>query len=41
MREWLEGYECGISLTNFNDFQEGDTLEFYRKEQIAVKASSS
>ena len=37
VRDVAQGYECGISLTNFNDFQEGDTLEFYRKEQIAVK----
>ncbi|HUP27187.1 MAG TPA: translation initiation factor IF-2 [Chloroflexia bacterium] len=34
VREVAQGYECGISLTNFNDFQEGDTLEFYRKEQV-------
>jgi translation initiation factor IF-2 len=33
-REVTQGYECGISLTNFNDFQEGDTMEFYRKEQV-------
>lgn len=37
VRDVAQGYECGISLTNFNDFQEGDTLEFYRKEQIAAK----
>jgi translation initiation factor IF-2 len=34
VREVTQGYECGISLNNFNDFQEGDTLEFYRKEQV-------
>jgi len=34
VREVAQGYECGISLTNFNDFQEGDTLEFFRKEQV-------
>ena len=34
VREVTQGYECGIGLTNFNDFQEGDTLEFYRKEQV-------
>jgi translation initiation factor IF-2 len=34
VREVTQGYECGISLTNFNDFQEGDTMEFYRKEQV-------
>jgi translation initiation factor IF-2 len=34
VREVAAGYECGISLENFNDFQEGDTLEFYRTEQV-------
>jgi translation initiation factor IF-2 len=37
VRDVAQGYECGISLENFNDFEVGDTLEFYRKEQIAVK----
>ncbi|MDQ6694514.1 MAG: translation initiation factor IF-2 [Chloroflexota bacterium] len=36
VREVTTGYECGMGLTNFNDFQEGDTLEFYRKEQVKV-----
>src|SRR5438477_6949686 len=34
VREVAQGYECGIGLNNFNDFQEGDTLEAYRTEQI-------
>ncbi len=34
VRDVAQGYECGISLDNFNDFQEGDTLEFYKSEQI-------
>jgi translation initiation factor IF-2 len=34
VREVSEGYECGISLRDFNDFEVGDTLEFYRKEQV-------
>ena len=34
VREVAQGYECGISLNNFNDFQESDTLEFYRTEQV-------
>ena len=37
VRDVAQGYECGISLDNFNDFEVGDTLEFYRKEQVAVK----
>lgn len=34
VREVAQGYECGIGLNNFNDFQEGDTLEAYRTEQV-------
>jgi len=28
------GFECGIALAGFDDFKEGDVLEFYRREQI-------
>ncbi|MEI7556347.1 translation initiation factor IF-2, partial [Candidatus Chlorohelix sp.] len=34
VREVAAGYECGIGLDDFNDFQEGDALEFYHKEQV-------
>jgi translation initiation factor IF-2 len=37
VREVAQGYECGLSLEGFNDFEQGDTLEFYRKEQVAAK----
>jgi translation initiation factor IF-2 len=33
MKEVTAGYECGISFDNFNDMQEGDTMEFYVEEQ--------
>jgi translation initiation factor IF-2 len=33
VREVATGYECGIGLEGFNDFQEGDILEFYHKER--------
>jgi translation initiation factor IF-2 len=33
VREVVAGYECGISLEGFDDFQEGDTIEFYVREQ--------
>jgi translation initiation factor IF-2 len=33
VREVVAGYECGISLEGFNDFHEGDTIEFYVREQ--------
>jgi len=29
------GFECGVSLDNFNDFQEKDILEFYTKERVS------
>jgi translation initiation factor IF-2 len=29
------GFECGISVAGFDDFQEGDVLEFYVREQIS------
>src|SRR5437868_9633800 len=34
VRDVSQGYECGISLDGVNDFQEGDTLEFYKTEQV-------
>ena len=37
VREVQAGYECGLSLDGFNDYQTGDTLEFYHKEQIAAR----
>ncbi|MEY2844463.1 MAG: hypothetical protein RL076_9 [Chloroflexota bacterium] len=34
VREVASGYECGVVVENFNDVQDGDTLEFYRKERV-------
>ncbi len=33
--EVAAGLECGIGLGNFQDFEEGDILEVYRKERVA------
>jgi translation initiation factor IF-2 len=33
VREVATGFECGIGLRDFNDFQTGDILEFYQKKQ--------
>jgi translation initiation factor IF-2 len=33
VREVASGYECGISLEGFDDFKEGDRLEFYHRER--------
>jgi translation initiation factor IF-2 len=33
VREVRTGFECGVGLQNFDDFEEGDTIEFYVKER--------
>ncbi len=33
VKEVSTGFECGIGLKDFNEFQAGDMLEFYRKQQ--------
>lgn len=35
VKEVAEGYECGISLEGFNDLQENDLIEFYKKERVS------
>ena len=34
VRQVEAGFECGIGLEGFDDFQEGDVIEFYTKEQV-------
>lgn len=34
VKEVAEGYECGITLTNFNDFKRGDILEAYELQEV-------
>jgi len=34
VKEVAEGYECGISLKNFNDLKESDILEAYIMEEV-------
>jgi translation initiation factor IF-2 len=29
------GFECGISVAGFDDFEEGDILEFYTRQQVS------
>ncbi|MEW6567060.1 MAG: translation initiation factor IF-2 [Chloroflexota bacterium] len=36
IREIREGFECGVGLKGFNDFQKGDILEAYTQEEVAV-----
>jgi len=33
VREVATGYECGIGIRDFNDYQVGDILEFFRMEE--------
>jgi translation initiation factor IF-2 len=37
VREVRAGYECGMSIENFNDVKVGDILESFRVEEIARK----
>lgn len=37
VREVREGFECGINLKEFNDIQEGDILEAFVRELVAVQ----
>lgn len=34
--EVRSGYECGIGLEGFDDFEEGDVIEIYRMEQVTL-----
>ncbi len=36
VKEVREGYECGMSFESYNDIQEGDVIECYEIEEIAV-----
>lgn len=33
VREVLAGYECGVTLADFDKFEEGDVIEFYHDER--------
>jgi len=34
VREVATGFECGIGIDGFNDFEEGDIIEAYVKERV-------
>ncbi len=34
VREVRTGFECGVSLDGFNDFREGDVIEFFVRERV-------
>lgn len=33
VREVQTGFECGVTITDFTDFQQGDVIEVYRRER--------
>jgi translation initiation factor IF-2 len=35
-REMREGFECGVGLKGFDEFEEGDILECYTEETVPV-----
>ncbi|MGI6343722.1 MAG: translation initiation factor IF-2 [Bacillota bacterium] len=37
VREVLAGYECGITLENFNDIKEGDIIEAFSMEEVKAE----
>jgi translation initiation factor IF-2 len=37
VREVREGFECGISAKEFNDFKEGDIIEAYVRELVPIE----
>jgi translation initiation factor IF-2 len=36
--EVKQGYECGIGIDGYNDIKEGDVIEFFVMEKVAVKS---
>jgi len=41
VREVREGFECGLSVENFNDIKVGDVVECYRTEEVARTLEST
>jgi translation initiation factor IF-2 len=41
VREVREGFECGLSIENFNDVKVGDVVECYRTEEFARTLEST
>ena len=35
VKEVAAGYECGVGIEGFNDFQVGDTLEFFTRQKVS------
>jgi translation initiation factor IF-2 len=37
VKEVGRGFECGISIVNYNDIREGDVLETYTEVEVKAK----
>ena len=35
-KEVLQGYECGMTIENYNDIKEGDIIEAYEDQEVKV-----
>ncbi len=36
-KEVIAGYECGLTIANFNDIKEGDYIEAYGEEEVPIQ----
>jgi translation initiation factor IF-2 len=41
VREVQTGYECGLGVVDFNEFQISDTVEFYHREAVKPQLSNN
>jgi translation initiation factor IF-2 len=41
VREVTEGYECGLTLSNYQDYKQGDIIQVYEIEKIVRKLKES
>ena len=37
-KEVLAGYECGITIENYNDIKVGDVIEAYQEQEVPAEA---
>ena len=41
VKEVSSGYECGLSITNFNDIKVGDIIEGYQEVEVKKKLNTT
>ena len=37
VKEVKQGYECGLTIENYNDIKEMDVIEAYKMKEVPVK----